>query len=67
MRKNIDGPLAGATLTSTAASFDYNPTAMMPDVKVFKIGGQSILDRGRAAVFPVLDELVAAKDKYQLL
>jgi molybdenum storage protein len=40
---------------------------MMPDVKVLKVGGQSILDRGRAAVFPLLDELVAAKDKYQLL
>ena len=39
----------------------------MPDVKVIKIGGQSILDRGRAAIFPILDELVAVKDKYQLL
>ena len=33
----------------------------MPDVKVVKIGGQSILDRGRAALFPILDELVAAR------
>ena len=39
----------------------------MPDVKVIKIGGQSIMDRGRAALFPILDELVAAKDKYKLL
>ena len=39
----------------------------MPDVKVLKIGGQSIIDRGRAAVFPVLDEIVAAKDRYSML
>jgi molybdenum storage protein len=67
MRKDIEGPLAGATMTSAAAEIDYSPVAMMPDVKVVKIGGQSILDRGRAAVFPVLDELVANKDRFQLL
>jgi len=67
MRKDIEGPLAGATLTSAAAEIDYSPVAMMPDVKVVKIGGQSILDRGRAAVFPVLDELVVNKDRFQLL
>ncbi len=67
MRKDIEGPLAGATMTSAAAELDYSPVAMMPDVKVVKIGGQSILDRGRAAVFPVLDELVANKDRFQLL
>src|SRR5258706_7688643 len=33
----------------------------MPDVKVVKIGGQSIMDRGRAALFPILDEIVAAR------
>jgi len=67
MRKDIEGSLAGATLTSAVTSVSYDPVAMMPDVKVMKIGGQSILDRGRAAVFPILDELVAAKDKYKLL
>src|SRR5262245_20512218 len=40
---------------------------MMPDVKVVKIGGQSVMDRGRKALFPILDELVAAKDRYKLL
>ncbi|HEY7957242.1 MAG: uridine kinase [Polyangia bacterium] len=67
MRKDIEGPLAGATLTSSAISMSYDPVALMPEVKVCKVGGQSILDRGRAAVFPVLDELVAAKDRFQLL
>ena len=40
---------------------EYRPTAVMPDVKVVKIGGQSILDRGREAMFPILDEIVAAR------
>jgi molybdenum storage protein len=66
-RNTIDSALSGATLTSTGVKFDYNPVAMMPDVRVIKIGGQSIMDRGRAAVFPVLDELVAVKDKYKML
>jgi molybdenum storage protein len=33
--------------------------AILPWVNVVKIGGQSIMDRGRAAVWPVVDEIVA--------
>ena len=67
-RKTIESALAGATMTtSAAASVSYDPVALMPDVKVIKVGGQSIMDRGRVALFPVLDELAAAKDKYPLL
>jgi len=67
-RKTIDSALADATLTSTdESSIKYDPVALMPDVKVLKIGGQSVMDRGRAALFPILDELAAAKDKYKLL
>jgi molybdenum storage protein len=68
MRKIIESALAGATLTDTAVtSIAYDPQPMMPDVKVLKMGGQSIMDRGRAAVFPILEEIIAAKDKYKLL
>jgi molybdenum storage protein len=62
-RKTIAGPLADHSLTRASADLDYSPVAMMPDVKVLKIGGQSMLDRGRKALFPVLDELVAAKER----
>ena len=31
---------------------------ILPDANVIKIGGQSLIDRGRTAVFPLLDELV---------
>jgi molybdenum storage protein len=32
---------------------------ILPDANVVKIGGQSFIDRGRAAVFPLIDELLA--------
>jgi molybdenum storage protein len=61
-RRTLDSSLAASTLTGASpAGLDYRPIAVMPDVKVVKIGGQSIMDRGRAALFPILDELVAAK------
>ena len=60
-RRTLDSALAGSTMTGSRETLDYRPTAVMPDVKVVKIGGQSILDRGRAAVFPILEEIVAAR------
>src|SRR3954470_6651347 len=68
-RRDLGGSLAGATMTTARAAdgIAYSPVALMPDVKVIKVGGQSMLDRGRTAIFPLLDELVAIKDKYQLL
>src|SRR5262245_50749609 len=60
-RRTIASTLADSTLTGPGADFDYRPVAVMPDVKVVKIGGQSIQDRGRAALFPILDEIVAAR------
>jgi molybdenum storage protein len=66
-RLAIASTLASSTLTSPAKKLDYDPVAMMPDVRVIKIGGKSIMDRGRAAVFAVLDELVALKNQYKML
>lgn len=40
---------------------------MHPDINVLKIGGQSIMDRGGQAIFPILDELIKAKEKYKIL
>jgi molybdenum storage protein len=60
-RRTIASPLSGSTLTGPDHGIDYSPVAIMPDVKVIKIGGQSILDRGRAALFPILDELIEAR------
>jgi molybdenum storage protein len=61
-RRTLDSALAGSTLTgSQPSSIDYRPVAVLPDVRVVKIGGQSIMDRGRAALFPILDEIIQAR------
>ena len=51
------------TLLAPVGAGTYSPVALMPDVRVVKIGGQSILDRGRAALFPILDEIVEARKR----
>jgi molybdenum storage protein len=61
-RRVLESALARSTLTDTTAdAIAYEPVAVMPDVRVVKIGGQSVMDRGRKAVFPILDEIVAAR------
>ena len=40
---------------------------ILPDANVIKIGGQSVIDRGRAAVFPLVDEIVAARKTHKML
>lgn len=63
-RRTLDSTLASSTLTgSNPSSIDYRPVAVMPDVRVVKIGGQSIMDRGRAALFPILDEIIEARKR----
>jgi molybdenum storage protein len=41
--------------------------AILPWVNVVKIGGQSIMDRGRAAVGPVVDEIVANLKRHKMI
>jgi len=68
-RRSLPNRLGESTLTTQEGfeGFKYSPVAMMPDVKVLKMGGQSIMDRGREALFPILDEVVQAKDQHKLL
>src|ERR1700691_4640586 len=40
---------------------------ILPDANVVKIGGQSVIDRGRAAVYPLVDEIVAARKTHKML
>jgi molybdenum storage protein len=40
---------------------------ILPDATVIKIGGQSVIDRGRAAVYPLIDEIVAVRKVHKLL
>jgi len=69
-RLHIDTPLMGESLVGkallrTTESSEY--FRMQPDVNVLKIGGQSIMDRGAKALFPILDELVKAKEEHKIL
>lgn len=69
-RLHIDTPLMGESLVSkkllkTTEAQEY--FRMHPDVNVLKIGGQSIMDRGGKALFPILDALIKAKDQHKLL
>ena len=41
--------------------------AILPDVSVLKIGGQSLIDRGAAAVHPLVEELVEVKQTHKIL
>ena len=51
-----------------AAATDTVPDRpILPDVTVVKVGGQSLMDRGREAVYPVVDELVEVKRTHRLL
>lgn len=69
-RLHIDSPLMGESLVSkkllerTEAAEYFR---MHPDINVIKIGGQSIMDRGRTALLPILDVLIKAKDNHKIL
>ncbi|MEZ4525439.1 MAG: uridine kinase [Desulfobacterales bacterium] len=69
-RLHIESPLMGESLVSkeflkrTEAQEYFR---MHPDINVLKIGGQSIMDRGGKALFPILDVLIEAKEKYKIL
>jgi molybdenum storage protein len=53
-----------ALLMAAESAPDYR---ILPDVTVIKIGGQSVIDRGRAAVYPLVDEIAAARRSHKLL
>jgi len=51
-------------LAATAEASDFR---ILPDATVIKVGGQSIIDRGRAAVYPLVDEIVTARKSHKML
>jgi molybdenum storage protein len=62
--------LVSESLTDAAllARTGAQPTMrILPDANVVKIGGQSVIDRGRSAVFPVIDELVANLSSHKMI
>src|SRR3984957_6464589 len=64
-KRLVSGSLSDATLQrATEASPDF---AILPWVNVVKIGGQSIMDRGRSAVMPLVDEIVANLSRHKMI
>lgn len=61
----LEGSLSdSALLEETGAGID---TPLLPEASVIKIGGQSVIDRGRRALFPLLEEVEAALGDHQLI
>jgi molybdenum storage protein len=62
--------LVGGSLSDEAIQRATEATpnfAILPWVNVVKIGGQSIMDRGRSAVGPVVDEIVANLSRHKMI
>jgi molybdenum storage protein len=69
-RLHIETPLMAESLMDRALQ-ERTETEMvfraLPDLNVVKLGGQSIIDRGRQVVLPLVDEIVAARADHALL
>jgi molybdenum storage protein len=64
-RRLVAGSLSDAAIQqATEATPDF---AILPWVNVVKIGGQSIIDRGRSAVWPLVDEIVANLPRHKMI
>jgi len=69
-RLHIETPLMAESLMdkklleSTEVDKVFRP---LPELNVIKLGGQSVIDRGAKVLLPLLDEIVAARGKHQLL
>lgn len=61
MERSLDDP------ELQRASAEAPDHRILPDVTVLKVGGQSLMDRGGAAVHPVVSELVEIKRTNRLL
>src|SRR6516162_8754138 len=59
--RSLDEDEVGRATESTP---DY---PILPWVNVIKIGGQSVIDRGRAAVYPLIEEIVANLGRHKMI
>src|SRR6266852_7782631 len=61
----VDGSLTdAAVMRATEATPNF---AILPWVNVVKIGGQSIMDRGRSVVCPLVEEIVSNLDRHKMI
>jgi molybdenum storage protein len=68
--KHVASPLARQTLLDgdlTRPVAGGRPIRLLPWLQVVKIGGRSIMDRGREAILPIVDELRRLLPEHRLL
>jgi molybdenum storage protein len=61
----VQGSLTDEVLLAETAAQPALP--ILPHANVIKIGGRSIIDRGRAAVFPLIEEIVANLPRHKMI
>ena len=69
-RKVVESPLGEGSLDDRGLLSDTNygeSIRVLPEVNVIKVGGQSFMDRGRSAVFPLIEEIGMLAGKYQIV
>ncbi len=49
------------------ARTDGQVVSILPDVNIIQIGGRSIMDRGRSALLPLLEEIVANQSQHRMI
>ena len=66
----LGAALVAGSLTDEALLADTGQTPVMrilPEANVIKVGGQSFIDRGRTAVLPLVDEIVANLPDHKMI
>ncbi|HSF31367.1 MAG TPA: uridine kinase [Candidatus Tectomicrobia bacterium] len=61
----VEGSLSDARLLEETGR--QPPLPILPQANVIKIGGQSFIDRGRAAVFPLIEEIVENLGRHDMI
>jgi molybdenum storage protein len=69
-RTHIKSPFTRESLVDKgvmASTAVERETDLLPYVNIIGIGGRSILDRGRSAILPLVDEIVQNKDSHKMI
>jgi len=61
----VEGSLSDRRLLAETSK--QTAIQILPNASVLKIGGQSFIDRGRSAVFPLIDELVENLGRHKMI